>query len=257
MVQKKTFLAFALCVIGVAFAQSFSSFHENMYHFRESFLNLPKPTIHSTKVFDEDHIYEYEDFLTKEECESLIKFARGKVLESKVVCKDGVHCFNKDVRTSRNAFVNDESHASVEKITKKVEEIMGMHRKYFEDLQIVHYQKGQLYTEHFDACPEMNIKDCDTHVLTSGQRYATFLIYLNDDFEGGETCFPKRIRSDGTCNDLDTYKVKPKQGKAVLFFNLNPDGVSVKPESLHAGLPPTRGEKWMCNKWIRTGPFVK
>ena len=27
--------------------------------------------------------------------------------------------------------------------------------------------------------------------------------------------------------------------------------------SKHAGLPPTKGEKWMCNKWIRLNKFLK
>ena len=56
----------------------------------------------------------------------------------------------------------------------------------------------------------------------------------------GETKFPKR-----------NIKTIPKTGKAVLFFNLNDDNTNRRDKSFHAGLPPTTGEKWMCNKWIR------
>ena len=73
-----------------------------------------------------------------------------------------------------------------------------------------------------------------------GQRYATFLLYLNDDFTGGETGFPKR-----------DIKVKPEKGKAALFFNLEKDNKNKLDDSYHAGLPPDTGVKWMCNVWVR------
>lgn len=55
------------------------------------------------------------------------------------------------------------------------------------------------------------------------------------------------------CGKPEVLKIRPKRGKAALFFNLESDGVTARKDSLHAGLPPTSGEKWLCNKWIRTG----
>ena len=75
--------------------------------------------------------------------------------------------------------------------------------------------------------------------------YATFIFYLNDNFTGGETDFPKR-----------NISTKPKRGKGVLFFNLNDDNTDRRDKSFHAGLPPNTGEKWMCNKWIRMNPHT-
>ena len=37
--------------------------------------------------------------------------------------------------------------------------------------------------------------------------------------------------------------------------NLEEDNIKNKQTSLHAGLPPTTGEKWMCNAWIRVNDF--
>ena len=83
-------------------------------------------------------------------------------------------------------------------------------------------------------CKEQKIQPVKGHATL------TFIFYLNDNFTGGETDFPKR-----------NIKAKPKTGKAVLFFNLNDDNTGRRDKSFHAGLPPNTGEKWMCNKWIR------
>ena len=49
----------------------------------------------------------------------------------------------------------------------------------------------------------------------------------------------------------------PEKGKGVLFFNLEDDLLGRKELSKHAGLPPTKGEKWMCNKWIRLNEYIR
>lgn len=226
------------------------------HNIREGMLDIPIPDMHDVlgKPFDTNKIYEFDNFLNKHECEALIAYARDKVKDSMVVCPNGIVCPN-PARTSRNTFVSDHNHPVSKKISALVEKTIGIPQKHFEDLQVVNYTKRQQYKEHFDACNSSHLKDCDGDVINSGQRYATFIIYLNDDFTGGETCFPKRERPDGKCEDPDAFKITPKQGKAALFFNLMADNITAKLESLHAGLPPTSGEKWMCNKWIRTRPW--
>jgi prolyl 4-hydroxylase len=71
------------------------------------------------------------------------------------------------------------------------------------------------------------------------------LFYLNDDFDGGETDFPKV-----------NYRVDPQIGKLVIWKNLN-DDLSVNYNSLHAGLPVISGEKWICIVWVRENNFNK
>jgi prolyl 4-hydroxylase len=80
---------------------------------------------------------------------------------------------------------------------------------------------------------------------SSGPRIYTYLIYLNDDYEGGETAFPKL-----------NIAVKPKKGKCVVFQNTlpQPDG-RIPLEALHGGNPVTSGNKWICNKWIRVNKY--
>jgi len=75
-----------------------------------------------------------------------------------------------------------------------------------------------------------------------GQRVATFLVYLNDGYEGGETSFPR----------LD-YRFKGATGDALVFANVEPNGAP-DPRTMHAGTPTTRGEKWLLSQWIRDRP---
>ena len=71
---------------------------------------------------------------------------------------------------------------------------------------------------------------------------ATFLIYLNDDYEGGETDFP-----------MLSWRYRGRKGDALVFWNVSPQG-HVERKLLHAGLPPTSGEKWLLSQWVRDRP---
>jgi predicted 2-oxoglutarate/Fe(II)-dependent dioxygenase YbiX len=115
-----------------------------------------------------------------------------------------------------------------------------------EDLQIVSYKPGGFFTPHYDACDGK--KDyCQRMDGSAGPRLFTYLIYLNDDFEGGETVFPKLNKS-----------VKPKKGKCVIFQStVSPPDSRIILEALHGGNPVTSGNKWICNKWIRNHTYNK
>jgi prolyl 4-hydroxylase len=75
-------------------------------------------------------------------------------------------------------------------------------------------------------------------------RFATLLLYLNSDVQGGATSFP-RWASATTNREL---RVEPQAGKAVLFYSQLPDG-NLDDFSLHAAMPVTQGEKWLINLW--------
>ncbi|HEV2531636.1 2OG-Fe(II) oxygenase [Phenylobacterium sp.] len=114
----------------------------------------------------------------------------------------------------------------------------------FEPTQILRYRVGQAFAPHFDFLDPGDLTTYDTGQVYDGQRIVTFLIYLNDGFEGGETAFPRA-----------ELKVRGAVGEAVYFANVDLDQ---KPDkaSLHAGLPPTRGEKWVLSQWIHDRPFT-
>ncbi|HYD14053.1 MAG TPA: 2OG-Fe(II) oxygenase [Allosphingosinicella sp.] len=108
----------------------------------------------------------------------------------------------------------------------------------FEVPQVMHYAVGQEFALHHDFL-DPRAPGPAADIARRGQRMGTFLIFLNDDYAGGETEFPKA----GIAH-------RGKAGGALFFANLTPDG-QPDPLSLHAGRPPTSGEKWVFSQWIR------
>lgn len=108
----------------------------------------------------------------------------------------------------------------------------------FEPSQLLHYSVGERFKPHHDFLDPSNAAYHDS-LARFGQRIATFLIYLNDDYTGGETSFP-----------AIGLNFRAETGDALFFANVGRDGAPDK-QTLHAGLPPTSGEKWVFSQWIR------
>lgn len=102
--------------------------------------------------------------------------------------------------------------------------------------QVLHYSVGQEFVLHCDFLDPQLLRE---EIARNGQRVATVLIYLNADFEGGETSFP-RLGIDH----------RGKTGDALVFGSLDAAG-KPDPRTQHAGCPPTRGEKWVFSQWVR------
>ncbi|HEY5105612.1 MAG TPA: 2OG-Fe(II) oxygenase [Caulobacteraceae bacterium] len=107
-----------------------------------------------------------------------------------------------------------------------------------ETSQVFNYQVGQRFAPHHDWLdPSLPAQVAD--IARFGQRAVTFLTYLNGDFDGGETDFPRLgLRHKGAA------------GGALYFGNLDAGGAG-DPRTVHEGLAPTRGEKWLLSQWIR------
>ena len=203
-------------------------------------LNNLSPIDRCSLKYDRERVYEFEDLLTKSECNQIIEMAKPKISKSAVLSKERFH----PGRTSSHVFLSP-NNPLLQKIDNIVYGYLGIPIENYENLQVVNYKSTEKYDAHYDACdPKEEI--CKNDIKTrGGLRYATFIFYLNDNFTGGETDFPKR-----------NIMAKPKVGKAVLFFNLNDNNTGRRDKAFHAGLPPNTGEKWMCNKWIRMNPHT-
>lgn len=121
----------------------------------------------------------------------------------------------------------------------RISNTVGIPATFFETTTVLHYSVGQEFVRHVDYLEPTQPGAAD-EIAMRGQRIATFLVYLNDDYEGGETDFPRLL-----------YRYRGRPGDALTFSNTNPD-VSPDPRTLHAGLPPTRGEKWLLSQWMRS-----
>lgn len=104
--------------------------------------------------------------------------------------------------------------------------------------EVLHYAVGERYQPHVDFL-HPGVERFAEHVRAHGQRSRTALIYLNDDYSGGETDFPKL----GFC-----FKGRP--GDALIFDNVDCQGAGDL-RTLHEGRAPLSGEKWLLSQWIR------
>jgi len=76
------------------------------------------------------------------------------------------------------------------------------------------------------------------------ERVKTFLIYLSEGYEGGETEFIKL-----------GLKLKGNKGDGAMFINVDSDGGPNR-LTLHAGRPVTKGVKWLSTLWIRDRDYT-
>lgn len=107
--------------------------------------------------------------------------------------------------------------------------------------QIFHYSVGQEIKPHYDFLYDGG-RGYGPEGKYQGDRLATFLMWLNDDYEGGELEFTKV-----------GYRCRGKSGDGV-FFASQRDGKPDK-QSLHAAKPVTKGEKYILSQWIHDRPF--
>ena len=113
---------------------------------------------------------------------------------------------------------------------------------YHEPPNVISYEAGQEFKLHVDFI-DPRVPGFQAELAQLGQRTATFVTYLNDDFEGAETHFPHV-----------GLKLRGSTGDAVLFLNVLANG---EPDhgTAHFAPPPTRGRKWVLSQWIRSQPF--
>ncbi|MBC7768535.1 MAG: 2OG-Fe(II) oxygenase [Phycisphaerales bacterium] len=125
-------------------------------------------------------------------------------------------------------------------IRERIANTMSVPVAHLERTSVFRYEPGQTFGPHFDfltPSPQLNAE-----IAELGQRPFTFLVYLNDAFEAGETHFLKLDR-----------KLKPAAGGALYFRNVSESGA---PDLMteHEGAPPTAGEKWLLSQFIRDKP---
>jgi prolyl 4-hydroxylase len=182
-------------------------------------------------------MFTIDNFLNKDECKILIELIDQDAVRS-TTASDNPGEFSRVVqnRTSYTSSLNENKHPLIVQVNDKMSDILNIPKTKTEALQGQRYEVGQEFKDHFDWFEGKNLK---TYVEKQGNRSYTFMVYLNDDLEGGETEFQA----------LD-IKFKPKTGMAVIWKNLNEDGTGNR-LALHAGRPVLSGKKYILTRWFR------
>lgn len=146
-------------------------------------------------------IFLIEDFLTAEACDEYIAMAEGKVFEEAQINVHGRQMMSKGIRNNDRLMVFD--HDLAEDFFRKAEQFLPQEHEnklqnFNEMFRVYKYTPGQRFKMHRDGSYIRNEHE---------KSFYTFMIYLNDDFEGGETEFE------------NLFTVAPKKGSALVFYH--------------------------------------
>ncbi|MGC1458496.1 MAG: 2OG-Fe(II) oxygenase [Steroidobacteraceae bacterium] len=181
-----------------------------------------------------------DSFITTACCEWLIARARHRLTRARVY--DPVNRQDVIGQTRTNSVANfalTEVELLDVLLQAKMSSACGVPMNHMEAPAVLHYGVGEEASNHYDFVDPAT-PDYAGEIGRNGQRIVTFLVYLNDDYEGGETGFPTLGFSHKGC-----------RGQGLFFVNAHAD---MQPDlrMLHAGRPPTRGEKWIVSQFIRS-----
>lgn len=195
----------------------------------------PRGTFESEILSQAPEVRLFPKLFSPAECAYLIDVATPALRPSVVVDPHTGQQVPNPIRTSTAAaFPFIDENPAIHALNRRLAAASDTNVRAGEPLQVLRYAPGEQYRQHSDALPD---------VAPNQQRVLTFLVYLDDDYEGGETSFP-----------AVGLKVRGRTGDGLLFRNASADGTP-DPRGVHAGLPVTRGVKHLASRWIRAAPL--
>jgi len=193
-------------------------------------LNTNRNTPHGIVIVD--------NFVSPEACLDILKAAstrsseRVKVFDQKKSTEEEIFKILDDSRvTERVEMSNHQSTLDAlvaRAVSDLIEPNIGSTFDWFEQPQLLKYNPGGFYSWHADS----ENYDHDKKVfLRAVDRDISLLLYLDEDYEGGEILF----------TNFD-YKVKPRPGMLIYFPSDN--------RYVHTALAVTRGTRHVIVSWL-------
>lgn len=175
-----------------------------------------------------DAVFVIQNFFSRSECKELIRMSESRGFEDAPITTSSGFEMRKEIRNNSRVIFDDV--ALAEDLWGRAEPFVvpsWSYRKPIglnERFRFYRYESGQQFKPHFDGC----------FTRTNGQRSEfTFLIYLNDDFVGGETRF----------FEPELITVKPETGLALVFHH----------PQLHEGSVVEKGKKYVLRTDVMYG----
>ncbi|WP_438712071.1 2OG-Fe(II) oxygenase [Aquimarina muelleri] len=168
-----------------------------------------------------DRIWTIENFLSQKECQDLISFSENKGYDEADVGLASGAKMMKNIRNNYRLIYEDINFKDSiwKKLTPfcptKIEDslLTGLNKRF----RFYKYNTGQKFKRHIDGRFRRNHEESRI----------TFMIYLNDNYKGGETKF-------------DEATIQPQQGKALCFIH----------EQKHESIPIIEGVKYVLRSDI-------
>lgn len=176
-------------------------------------------------------IRETESFIDESQCQNILGFCQTaefvpSLLGSRAGRSGQVYAKDTNlVRSSSSLYFDRANSSLLNPVIESCCRAEGVTAEQIECVQCVRYRQGERYLPHIDNSLQT-------------PRLTTFIVYLNDDFHGGETLFP-----------LLGLFIAPKRGKSLRFCSADAQGRSFW-ASEHAGQPVINGVKYALNVWV-------
>jgi hypothetical protein len=191
-----------------------------------------------------DFIYQYDNFFTDEECDSIIKTVESSDFYKRNPEKKKRVRNNLCLNLSHIAQFWDDNleydNTSIKEANLMAHNlILRAHQQYVNDNKLLkaympsyyHNLGGEYFYRYYD---ESDYYDWHFDASERTEHVHSYIVYLNDDFEGGDTLFLTQ-----------KMRVKPKKGSVLCF--------TCDFYSIHKGAKVTKGTKkilWTCTKRI-------
>ncbi|XP_019730134.1 prolyl 4-hydroxylase subunit alpha-1-like isoform X2 [Hippocampus comes] len=206
------------------------------YHDNHGHPNLLIAPFKEEDLCDAPRVVRYYDVASHKDAEVIKKLAKPKLTRSKVRNNTDHTNVKSRVRISQNCWLENNGYKVVKKLINRVGYITGLEMSTAEWMQVANYGVGGLYEPHIDFQGK-EVKN-PYEYLGTGNRIATWLLYLSHVEAGGATVFPRAGAF-----------AKPVKGSAIFWYNLHPDGEGDH-QTQHAACPVLVGSKWVANTWL-------
>ena len=170
-------------------------------------------------------LFTIENVLSHTECQQYIALTEQKgYLPAPITTNKGFE-LRLDVRNNTRVIIDDFSIAGTlwQRVAHKIPPILAGRQALGlnERLRFYRYDIEQYFAPHVDGCFQRE---------NGEQSLLTFMVYLNDDFDGGETNFGET-------------RIKPKAGMVLIFDH----------DLLHEGCAVTKGRKYALRSDVMYG----
>jgi len=182
------------------------------------------------KIFNySDKVWGVIDFITSEQCKQFIAKSETTGFDEAAINVGGHQEVFKQVRNNERILFDDLALAESlfiqlkPYIPEQIEDwrVSGLNERF----RFYRYDKYQFFRWHKDGVYKRSEHE---------ESKLTFMIYLNDEFDGGSTDFKCTEKVEGS-KSYEEYRVWPKSGMALLFYH----------KLLHQGAPITHGRKYI------------
>jgi len=214
--------------------------HSHTGNVNNSDIQQPDPPL---VINPQPRIFTMSNFVSKTEAAHLMALA---LLNMKSASEDTRDRLSLE-QTAFTGYVSNFHHvfcdALIRNLERHIAAAFSLPVEHVELLSVLRYQRSDRYAPHVDYFDTARLEYNQRIGDRSGQRSASFLVYLHAPEVGGETHYLSL-----------KLKVAGRARMALCHFNMTPAG-ETDPMTLHTGEPVVEGGKWLARTTLREKPL--